>query len=507
VAALHVPAGAGPPAAASRDLVDEFTLDASTVRIYRQDDVSPGRVPTRAFRERTGEAVRRSFLEYTLLGVMPGELDIVIVPSVSHGDDANAGPDDRGACVILIQVSAFRESGAFYEQVLAHELFHCFQFKQFGDRVWSADNAAGEWWFEGSAEYFSNVVFPRENAEYQFLDSLRELEPGHALVDLSYEAWVFFQHFANRQGNPAIIEFLETMPSRSGRAGQIAAAAGWPGMNELFHDYAKAFLSNDIVDASGENIPIRAIHQTLGRHVINRPGEIFRIDDLKPFEMHRIVMEFPDGHEYDMEHDVADGVLTAAQEGGPVMPWEELPDPITTCEEPQKWRWLLTTVAPGVEQPAALKVVDITDADEDSPACCASEAEHPGRETRAERRQVRIIVCAPTFAAVFRGGVCWVENGFLMATAGYDVFDSFVEATGPYPRGYAFLLGTAQPGTEAPGHPDVSISDGNELLPYGTSATLTKSDDLLKGTFTSADVFGSYRCPRLTPLEEVRARG
>ncbi len=481
-----------------------MVIDASTVHVYVHEDVPRSRVPDAQVREHIAEAVQRSFLEYTLVGIMPSQVDIVIVPTLGDEADGLAGADDRGTCVVQMAASTLRPP-SYHKQVLAHELFHCFQFKQTGEAVWSAAGSAGDWWFEGTAEYFSNVVYPRANNEYQFLDALRELEPGHAVVDLSYEAFAFFQHFANREGNPAVVEFMQTMPPASGRGTQIAAASAWPGMDELFHDYARAFVSDGIIDSSGAPIPIQAEHSTLGRHVINRPGEIFRFEDLEPFQIHRIVMEFPERRIFDMESDFAAGIRTSAQEGGPLSPWEELPDPIETCDDPQKWRLVLPTVAPGAEQPAALKVVDITSAEGDgrSTTCCLADGEATP-ETRVQRRNVRIVVCGSAFQAEFLGGVCWVESGFLMVTAGYDVFDKFIEATGPYPRGFAFILGTDQPGTEAPGRPDVSISDRSKLLPYGSSASITKSDDLLTGTFTSDDISGAWRCPRLTPLADIR---
>ncbi len=493
--------GADTPGGACR-LVDEYALDPSVAHLYVQEDVARDRVPDDELRELTADAVQRSFLEYTLVGVMPGQVDIVIVPSIPDAD-ADAGPDSSGTCVVKVRAAALRPA-RYYQQLLAHELFHCFQFKQVGSDVFFAADRAGGWWYEGTAEYFSNVVYPAHDFEHENLGRLRRLEPGQSIFELSYENFAFFQHFANRQGNAAVVEFMTTMPPGGGRAAQMAAASAWPGMDELFHDFARAFVSDGIIDSSGEAIRIRADHQTLGRHTINHPGEIFRIPDLGEFEIHRILMDFPERREFDLEQDFSAGIRTGAQEGGPLSLWEELPDPIETCDAPQKWRLLLTTTAVGAEEPAALKVVDITSAEgeDSSTTCCISDAEST-RETRAERRQVRVVVCGSAFSAVFRGGVCYLEGGFLNVAAGYDVFDSTIEATGPFPRGYAFILGTAVPGSESPGFPNVSISDGDALTPYGSNASITKSDDLLTGTFASDDIYGSWRCPRLTPIEEA----
>lgn len=523
VVTIEAPASAGPPAdpscrslfpgadddipEGSCRLVDETAVDLSTVHVYVHEDVPRGRVPDAELRERTADPVQRSWLEYTLVGLMPTQVDIVIVPTLPHGDDANAGPDDRGTCVIFVPVSTYRRP-RLYKHTLAHELFHCFQYKQTGEDVWRADGHAGDWWFEGTAEYFANVVYPRENVEYEYLDTLRDFEPNHALVDLSYEAFAFFQHFANRQSNPAIVEFMQTMPPGGGRSAQMAAAAAWPGMDELFHDYARAFLTDAIIDASGASIPIGAEPETLGRVVIDRPLDVVRVDTLKKFQINRVLMSFEDHREFDLDYRESAGVRSAAQEHRDAA-WEVLPDPVETCDDRRQFRLLMTTVAVGEDQSASLEVLEVTETgdDESSPACCAADAAGSGGGgERAETRQVRIVVCG-AITAEFIGGICYVDDGFLMVTAGYEVFGPIGRATGPYPRGFAFILGKAEPGTESPGVPDVSISDGDRLTSHGTTASITKSADLLTGTFAAGDISGNWRCPRLTPPEEIAAGG
>ncbi|MEX0663348.1 MAG: hypothetical protein WD598_01105 [Acidimicrobiia bacterium] len=481
--------------------VDEIVIDDATVRVYVHEDVADA--PDAEVRERTADAVQRSFLEYTLLGVMP-PVDIVVVPELSVDAYAESGPDDRGTCVTFVSRSTYRRD-RLYRHTLAHELFHCFQFKQLGIEIWDAEDEGGEWWVEGTAEYFANVVYPDDNLEREYLAFLRSSEPRHSLVDVSVGAYVFFQHFANRHGNPAVVEFMQTMPATGGRADQMATAAAWPGMDELFHDYARAFLSDEIVDANGATIPVRARQETRGSYVIDREQEVFEFDDLEPFEIHRLRMRFESRHTFDLDYLESAGVRSAAQE--PRAPWEELPDPVETCDEHRFLRLLMTTTANDA-QSAKLDVLTATasDPDNESTVCCLADAESRVRD-RAARRQVRIVVCG-AIQAEFVGGVCWVEGEFLMVTAGYNAFPGATRlATGPYPRGYTFILGLSQPGFEPSGDPNVSITDGTEIVHPGAGATLTKSDDLLTGTFTAGgdagSIAGSYRCPRLTPVEEL----
>jgi hypothetical protein len=412
-----------------------------------------------------------------------------------------------GECEVLIPVVTYEHFRRF-RHTLAHELFHCFQFELVPDLMSTTVDGPGEWWGEGTAEYFASAVYPNDNIEREYLPGLRDDEPSHSLVELSAEAYVFFQHFANREGKAAVVSFMTTMPARGGAADQMAAAAAWPGMDELFHDYARALLTNSVVDENRRGIPVNAEEETRATFVVDREGEVFDFDAVKPFEIHRLQMRFAERHTFDVEYLESSGVRSAAQEGleGP---WEELPDPVETCNSPRELRLLMTSTQPGDEHTAGLDVLTATesDPDSDSTVCCLADAESRVRD-RATRREVRIVVCGAV-QAEFVGGVCWVEGEFLMVTAGYNAFPGKDRlATGPYPRGYTFILGLSTPGFEPSGYPNVSITDGNEIVHSGSGATLTKSEDLLTGTFTAAggdqgSIAGTYRCPRLTPVEEL----
>jgi len=260
-----------------------------------------------------------------------------------------------------------------------------------------------------------------------------------------------------------------------------ANPADWPDMAQLFHGYAEAFLTDRIIDTSGSPIPIGAKDNNQGRYRPTAPGPVFEVTT-PPFMIQRVIVDWEEEHEYAIDVNQPDATSVTAQEH-PAGGWAPLTDPIRACEAPLTQRIVMTRVTPN-DDTVRLKVVNIEDVDQ-----C----------------DVRITVHG-AIEAEFTGGICYVEGGFLMVTAGYQVFGPEErEQVGPYPHGYAFILGTAAPGTEPAGFPDVSISDGEGLTPLGSSATLTKSDDLLTGTFTADDISGEYSCPELAPPEVVRA--
>jgi hypothetical protein len=492
----HLPTGAC-------SQIDEIPFDPTIATVHRHSDF---RGPAAGVAERTRPALERSFEVFTPLGLMPTEVAVVLVPELS-GDEFAFAQADGSTCVVVVPFSTYRDPELF-QHTMAHELFHCFQFKQVGDRVFTVAGGPGDWWFEGTAEYFANVAYPNEDIERYYLEGLRAAEPNRALVDLAEDAYVFFQFLANQQGDAAVVQFMNTMPTSGGRVDQIEAAAAWPNMDALFHEYARAFLSNGIIDTSGEFIPIVPELDTLGIREVDGPGNVFRLDGIKPFLIPRIRLYFEELHEFDLEYVTDPGVRTGAQLGGNAAPWEEgLPDPLETCSNEQRWRLIMTTTEPGTPPGVTLDVAEAIDRSaEELPLSCCAEDAAARRLPRAVRGKVVITVCG-AIDAQFVGGVCYVENAFLNVVAGYGVFDDEIEATGPYPRGYALILGTDQPGTEPAGFPDVSIGDDTGAITgYGSSASLTKSRDLRSGTFVADDIAGSYSCPRLTPTEELDER-
>ena len=75
---------------------------------------------------------------------------------------------DNKACPLAVFPRMLEYPTAVYQQIIAHEMFHCVQDWSFPQT--SPYRGAHDWWLEGTASYFSNVVYPEVNYEHGYLD-------------------------------------------------------------------------------------------------------------------------------------------------------------------------------------------------------------------------------------------------------------------------------------------------------------------------------------------------
>jgi hypothetical protein len=127
------------------------------------------------------------------------------------------------SCSVFIYPASLGDTVAGFQQVIAHELFHCFQAFNFDVRGSYLAYPASAWWVEGSATYFSNVAYPAVNLEWEHTGEFDSRSRTVALTQMSYEATFFFQHLGNTIGNKAIIGLLDTLPVGGDEASHQAA--------------------------------------------------------------------------------------------------------------------------------------------------------------------------------------------------------------------------------------------------------------------------------------------
>lgn len=150
-------------------------------------------------------------------------------------------------CPLTLLPASSNGTTAAFMQTIAHEVFHCFQDWNFVTDGYS-DN---KWWLEGSAEYFSNVVYPDVNDEHGFLGQFDIRSLFNSLMDLSYENFIFFQHAANTYGNEAIISLLRSLGNANYTASALAA---YDNMDTTFQDFVVGYTSTGIRDTDGSMI-------------------------------------------------------------------------------------------------------------------------------------------------------------------------------------------------------------------------------------------------------------
>lgn len=166
----------------------------------------------------------------------------------SIGADADAGDP----CPVVIY-----PFGASYDLnelkfLVAHEVFHCFQWRHY-EALMGIDGR--DWWVEGGAEYFANLVYPA--ADYEHADWLSLFVSGSRftpVVAMSYESYLFFMYLGMRDdfGPIGVLSLMGVMPPSGGVKEQAAALAGYPGMQQIWRDFGHAFVDNKILDTSGK---------------------------------------------------------------------------------------------------------------------------------------------------------------------------------------------------------------------------------------------------------------
>lgn len=156
-------------------------------------------------------------------------------------------------CPIAIFPASDGDSGPVFRQVVAHEVFHCFQDHNMDTSNWGAV----EWFMESGADYFSNVVFPSANLEHESNSTFDIASLTTPLAGMSYETWMFWQYLANHGGGPPYVAGLHQVMSIAGSG--VDALAAEPDMDRTFQRFVMTWIGPGVRDASGEMVRGRAV--------------------------------------------------------------------------------------------------------------------------------------------------------------------------------------------------------------------------------------------------------
>jgi len=152
-------------------------------------------------------------------------------------------------CPIVVYSKAFNKNSiSRKKQMLAHEIFHCVQDKIWREKKLGVDNKIDAWWIEGSAVWFSNLIYPSANQESDYnFDYQGEL----SLVSQEnpYSTHAFFQSLSQSWlGIDHVISYFNSMPDSGGSDDQLRAALRLPSLSLHFHRFAEQLLGNKILD-------------------------------------------------------------------------------------------------------------------------------------------------------------------------------------------------------------------------------------------------------------------
>lgn len=296
-----------------------------------------------------------------IFSMLPGAADFLATTHPYEGSR-------RETCPIMIYPLGLALDDGPFQQTVAHEIFHCFEFHNLPEQM-EVPHSINQWWSEASAEYFSNVVYPGVNYEYRWVDSFDFNSKTTPLHLLSYENFGFFQFLANRWGDTGVITFLESMPTSGGSEEQLARLAAWPGMQDVFHDFGQDYLDFLIADSGGDYIPFgpateHTLHIPRGAHVEEITPQ--------PFVLDRRSLVFADDTRFTVGAEPSEGEgRHSASLAGHFGSWAPLPSTVNTACGENRYLLLVTSAVAGGSSPMVLTLQTEGEPLEESTACDA----------------------------------------------------------------------------------------------------------------------------------------
>ena len=285
-----------------------------------------------------------------VLGRYGGFDDVSLIFSFLPGARANylATTHDyegtrRETCPILIYPIALTLSEGEFKQTVAHEIFHCYQFRNLEGQM-MVPQATRRWWSESSAEYFSNVVYPEFDYEFGWIDTFDFNSETVPIYRMGYENFGLMQFLANEWGNPGLIRFLGTLPTSGNADDQRDRLASAEGIEDLFHEFGKDYLDSFITDTGGSMIPFSP---TLGPTVDIPQDHFFREFNPQAFVLDRRQLIFAEDTRFEV---LGETVGTVGRDSANLAlaarAWAPLPTTVDSACGEDHYVLLLTNVQP-----------------------------------------------------------------------------------------------------------------------------------------------------------------
>jgi len=357
----------------------EVETGSGQVKLFYSHDVAS----TPNLNEMT-EAIKaslvRSYSRYHGLGAMP-DIKAIIYHRPSYQDRTDdftyasaitEFPSSSEACPIIVYPHAFHLDTNYLKQLIAHEVFHCYQWKNYTTRTTlGTGHHLGVWWLEGTAEFMSNYVYPTIDMEYDshFVDAYLPRTPmpqqrGYGLVS-------FFQSYYNQTGGTAqsILDFITGMPSTTAQD-QVRALNQIPAIKSKFHQFARSMVIPNLTDSSGEMAMLAPIPAVERIEVPAATTHFQKTLQILPFTTHNIKLLLKKGKKYRLfvtgDSDAVASIGNALDDS-----WNSLPYELTTFCDADESDELLITVTKNDLNPVTLNLQ--IDSEDSTQACpCAS---------------------------------------------------------------------------------------------------------------------------------------
>ncbi len=157
------------------------------------------------------------------------------------------------SCPVVIYPSAKNMTKEHIQQLVAKELFHCYQADHFKNQVELVlSKGLGRWWYEGIALFMSNAVYPINDLEYSTKYPEINFEEQLPLQQNPKRLAHFFQAYFNHMNRKAetVINVMSAMPSTAYDS-EVKIFARGPSFQPMFHAFAEDVILGKLVDMSG----------------------------------------------------------------------------------------------------------------------------------------------------------------------------------------------------------------------------------------------------------------
>lgn len=287
-----------------------------------------------------------TYLGYSDLIIQNVNLVFAILPNGTTNGAQYYFDITEEACPITMFPQASASYGVDqYKQIVAHEMFHCVQ-------DWSFPNTSPygthKWWLEGTAHYFSNLVYPSTNREWNALGAFDLYSRNTPIFFMTYENFTFFQFMGNKYSTAVLIDILMRVSAAGGQAGQESALRGVTGMDENFNLFVVEYLSSGILDSGGGRIFSSPTAVTDTRRITEK-GEVKF--DVQPFVAMRYGVYFEKEKRFLQNALNPDGTQFSSVESKlrrNIDAWSDLPPEIRSeCKKDVVYIFVPTTVKDG----------------------------------------------------------------------------------------------------------------------------------------------------------------
>ena len=235
------------------------------------------------------------------------------------------------SCAISVYPNALAASGDNQKQLLAHEIYHCVQALMLRAPTPTWDNDGSEyapydWWLDGSADYMSNIVYPKNNLEYRWEQLF---DPSKRIFRQSYAASIFFQ-WMESTGTPGdgstVNDFIADQSFTRSYIDERNRLAGRSDFNDLFLGFMEADKDDDIEDTDQLNtVPeLGLVWSVLTSPELN-PTATFEID-MKTFTGNESVISLDQGQTVSISYDTAQDQLVMVYKTETDTDWSPVPN-------------------------------------------------------------------------------------------------------------------------------------------------------------------------------------